>query len=106
LSRGLQQRVSLARALVHDPQIVFLDEPFTGLDPQAARTLSRLLERLRREGRSVLLVTHNLARGLELTDRWLLLSAGSVLDQGRSAETDRRDFEAEYFRRFEGRATA
>ena len=106
LSRGLQQRVSLARALVHDPQIVFLDEPFTGLDPQAARTLSRLLERLRDEGRSVLLVTHNLARGLELSDRWLLLSAGRVLDQGRSAETDRARFETEYFRHFEKRATA
>jgi heme exporter protein A len=98
-SRGMQQRVSLARALVHDPAIVFLDEPFTGLDPQAARKLRATLEELRRQGRTVLMATHNLRRGLELSDRWLILSRGRVVDSGVSAETDLANFEDSYFDR-------
>ncbi len=98
-SRGMQQRVSLARALVHDPAILFLDEPFTGLDPQAAIVLRRTLERLRRERRTLLMVTHNLGQGLELSDRWLILARGQIVGQGRSAETDRAGFESLYFER-------
>ena len=100
-SRGMQQRVSLARALLHEPAIVFLDEPFTGLDPHAARTLRATLDRLRQDGRSVFLVTHNLAQGLELSDRWLILSRGRVAAEGRSGETDRAGFERDYFDRLE-----
>jgi heme exporter protein A len=96
-SRGMQQRVSLARALVHAPRVVFLDEPFTGLDPHAARTLRATLERLRQEGKTVFMVTHNLARGLELCDRWVVLSAGRIVEEGRSAATERQSFESEYF---------
>jgi len=99
LSHGMRQRISLARALVHDPPIVFMDEPFTGLDPHAARILRQTLERLRREGRTVLFVTHNLTEGLELSDRWLLLFAGRIVEQGASSSTDRSGFEALYFDR-------
>lgn len=98
-SRGMQQRVSLVRALVHDPAILFLDEPFTGLDPRAAIVLRGTLERLRRERRTLLMVTHNLGQGLELSDRWLILARGQIVGQGRSAETDRADFESLYFER-------
>ena len=98
-SRGMQQRVSLVRALVHDPAILFLDEPFTGLDPQAAIVLRRTLERLRQERRTLLMVTHNLSQGLELSDRWLILTRGKIVDEGRSAETDRAEFESLYFER-------
>ena len=100
LSRGLQQRISIARALVHDPSVVFLDEPFTGLDPHAAVMLRTTLDGLRSRKRSVLLVTHNLRQGLELSDRWLLLSRGRVVDRGVSAETDPTGFERDYFGRF------
>lgn len=96
-SRGMQQRVSLARALVHAPRVVFLDEPFTGLDPHAARTLRATLEGLRRERRTVFMVTHNLSRGLELCDRWIVLSGGRIVKEGRSDQTDRQTFEREYF---------
>jgi len=109
-SRGMQQRASLARALVHEPQIVFLDEPFTGLDPHGARTLRRTLERLRGERRTVLMVTHNLSQGLELSDRWIILGRGRIVGDGRSADTDPAGFEREYFARLDAtrgsRATA
>ncbi len=84
-SRGMRQRVSLARALVHDPQVVFLDEPFAGLDPAAARMLCGWLGRLRDEARTVVLVTHDVSRGLELCDRWILLSRGRIADGGSCA---------------------
>jgi len=87
--------------LVHEPRIVFLDEPFTGLDPHGARTLSGTLERLRQERRTVVMVTHNLTQGLELAERWLILARGRVVDQGRSADVDPRSFEREYFERLE-----
>jgi heme exporter protein A len=87
-SRGMQQRVSLARALVHQPALIFLDEPFTGLDPQAARALRAMLERIRDERRTILMTTHDLARGLELSDRWIILSRGRILDQGASDGSD------------------
>ena len=104
-SRGMQQRASLARALVHEPRVVFLDEPFTGLDPHGARTLRGTLERLREERRTVFMVTHNLTQGLELSDRWIILARGRIVDQGRSREADSVMFEREYFERLESART-
>jgi len=98
-SRGMQQRVSVARALVHDPRIVLLDEPFTGLDPHAARRLRATLARLREQRRTLLLVTHNLAEALELSDRWAMLLRGRIVDEGASATTSRDDLETSYFAR-------
>ncbi len=98
LSRGLQQRLSIARALVHDPPVIFLDEPFTGLDPQAAAMLRSALQELRDRGHSVLLVTHDLRLGLDLSDRWLLLVRGQVVDRGSSGATDPRMLERSYNR--------
>ena len=86
---------------MHEPSIVFLDEPFTGLDPHGARSLRRTLERLRAERRTVFLVTHNLAEGLELSDRWLILARGRRLAEGRSSDADAAAFEREYFERLE-----
>ena len=76
LSRGLAQRAGIARALVHDPAIILLDEPFTGLDPRAADRLSDRLRTLPAEGRTTLLVTHDLARAAELATRALVLVRG------------------------------
>jgi len=78
LSRGLQQRLSIARALLHRPQVILLDEPFSGLDPTAADEIAGLLSHLRTEGSTVLLSTHDISRGAELADRVLILSAGRV----------------------------
>ncbi len=98
-SRGMQQRVSIARALVHDPPLVLLDEPFSGLDPHAAGILRATLAGLRTRGRTVVLVTHNLRQGLELSDRWILLSRGRLLGAGDSSTADPLAFESEYFER-------
>lgn len=78
LSRGMRQRLSLARTLLHDPGIVLLDEPYTGLDPHAAATLREVLGALRDGERTVVLVTHNLIQGLELADRVAILVHGRL----------------------------
>jgi heme exporter protein A len=86
LSRGMQQRLALARTLLHEPEVVFLDEPYTGLDPHAASILRGVLERLRDGRRSVMLVTHNLSQGLELSDRVVVQVGGRwVSDEPRGA---------------------
>lgn len=69
LSKGLKQRAALARTLLHDPGVVLLDEPTAGLDPQSARDVRELVVALRREGRAVLLCTHNLDEAERLADR-------------------------------------
>jgi ABC-type multidrug transport system ATPase subunit len=95
-SRGMQQRLALARCLVHDPEVVFLDEPFTGLDPHSAATFMEALGELRRRDRTLLLVTHNLRRGLELCDRWIIVHRGRIVDHGVSAGLGVNELEERY----------
>lgn len=98
-SRGMQQRLALARALLHEPEVVLLDEPYTGLDPHAAAILGGVLERLRAERRTVVLVTHNLSQGLELADRVAVQVRGRwVSDEPRTA-LNTAGWEREYTRR-------
>ena len=85
LSGGEVQRVALARALLHDPEVVLLDEPYTGLDPYASAVLHEQLAALKGGLRTVVLVTHNLKQGLELADRVAIQVRGrfsSVMDSG------------------------
>jgi ABC-2 type transport system ATP-binding protein len=79
LSGGQAQRLALACALAHDPEIVFLDEPTAGLDPQARRNLWDVIEGIRGEGRTVVLTTHYLEEAEELCDRVGILDHGRVL---------------------------
>ena len=79
LSRGMQQRLAVARAVLHRPQVLLLDEPYTGLDPQAAQALTDLLAELTGEGRAVLLATHNLERGLAVGRRVAVLVRGRLV---------------------------
>src|SRR3989442_5962651 len=76
LSRGLVQRAAIARALIHDPRVLLLDEPFTGLDRMAAEELRELLSEDAAEGRASVLVTHNVAEGAELSTHIALMRAG------------------------------
>ncbi|MEO8074873.1 MAG: ABC transporter ATP-binding protein [Acidobacteriota bacterium] len=78
LSKGMKQKVAIARALVHDPEIVLLDEPTANLDPQASRDVRDLLLDLRRQGRVVVVSTHNLDEVERLADRVALISTRLV----------------------------
>lgn len=83
LSRGQAQRLAIARGLVHDPPVVLLDEPSTGLDPTAADRLAARVRALAAAGRAVVLVTHDLAQAAALGDRALLLVRGrAAFDSG------------------------
>jgi ABC-2 type transport system ATP-binding protein len=68
-SRGMKQKMAIARAAIHEPRIIFLDEPTTGLDPDAARTVREFIAQIRGEGRTVFLCTHNLDEADRLCDR-------------------------------------
>jgi ABC-2 type transport system ATP-binding protein len=74
VSKGLKQRLAIARALIHRPPVVLLDEPTSGLDPASARHIRDLILGLRQERRAVLLSTHNLAEAEELSDRIAVLN--------------------------------
>jgi ABC-type multidrug transport system ATPase subunit len=88
-SRGMAQRLSIARAVVHDPQILLLDEPFTGLDETSAERLSDQLSALREGGRTLILVTHDPRRAVELSERALILHRGEI--RARPARRHRGD---------------
>ncbi|ABW02481.1 ABC transporter ATP-binding protein [Caldivirga maquilingensis] len=81
-SLGMRARLSIARALIHDPPVVFLDEPTIGLDPVSARSIRGLIKSLKKEGRAVLLTSHNLWEVEEVCDRVGIISEGRVLVEG------------------------
>jgi ABC-2 type transport system ATP-binding protein len=78
-SRGMKQRLHLARGLVGDAKVLFLDEPTTGMDPLAAREFRGLISELRGEGRTILLATHDMAEAEALCDRVTLIDRGAIL---------------------------
>jgi len=82
LSGGQHQKVGVALALVNDPELCFLDEPTTGLDPRARRSLWEVIRRLRREGRTVFLTTHYLDEAQQLSDRISIINQGRIIATG------------------------
>ncbi len=100
-SRGMKQRLTLGRALLHGPRLVLLDEPYTGLDQHGSRLLTKILLSLREEGRTVLMITHSLAEGLELGSRVIIQHRGKLVFQASRDEVDRADFENLYFQAVE-----
>ena len=89
-SKGMRQRLALARTLIHDPDIIFLDEPTSGLDPVAIRDVHQMIEQLSHRGRTVFLCTHNLAEAERLCDRVAVLAQGRVLAIGTPQELGRQ----------------
>ena len=81
-SRGMQQRLAVARAVLHRPRVLLLDEPYTGLDPEAALALTGLLAELAGEGCAILLTTHDLDRALAVGQRVAVLARGRVVYDG------------------------
>ena len=96
LSRGLQQRVSIARAVVHEPSVVLLDEPYTGLDTIGGGALTDMLMLLRSEGASLVLVTHNVDEGLAVASRASIMLKGRLVRHDDCASLDARRYHAEY----------
>ena len=82
LSGGMKRRLTLARALVHDPDILFLDEPTTGLDPQARHLIWQGLRRLIADGKTIVLTTHFMDEAERLADRLVILDHGSIVAEG------------------------
>ena len=97
LSRGMQQRVTVARALVHEPRVLLLDEPFTGLDDAGSTALTRALAELAREGAALLLVTHDVREGLALATHVAVMRRGTlVLHEPRIASGEPESFVQRY----------
>ena len=93
LSRGMQQRVSLARVLVHDPALLLLDEPASGLDPRARIELMEILQELRRMGKTIFISSHILSELALLCDSVTILDRGAVRYSGPISGLDHRDGE-------------
>ena len=91
LSGGQKQKLGMALSLVNDPEVVFLDEPTTGLDPQARRAVWEVIRKLKNEGRTVMLTTHYLEEAEELADRVAIMNHGKIVAMGTTA-----DIEAKY----------
>jgi ABC-2 type transport system ATP-binding protein len=81
-SKGMKQKIALVRALIHDPPVLYLDEPTTAMDPQSARTVRDAIGDLRAADRTILLTTHNLAEAEALADRIAIISGGRIIAQG------------------------
>jgi lipooligosaccharide transport system ATP-binding protein len=90
LSGGMRQRLLIARALVNRPQVVVLDEPTTGLDPQARRGVWDVLTGLREQGVTLLLTTHYMEEAARLCDRLVIMDRGKVVDEGAPVELTAR----------------
>jgi heme ABC exporter ATP-binding subunit CcmA len=87
-SRGMQQRLSIARAILHNPPVLLLDEPDTGLDRQAADMLQNVIRELATGGepRSIIMTTHNLERGLAMCDRLVVLANGRIIREAKASD--------------------
>ncbi|AKB24502.1 ABC transporter involved in cytochrome c biogenesis, ATPase component CcmA [Methanosarcina sp. MTP4] len=81
-SRGMKQRLSIARALINEPSLLILDEPYTGLDPRASEVFEHILKSPSFEASSKIMVSHDLERGFALCDRILVLKAGRIVYDG------------------------
>ncbi len=93
LSGGMKRRLAMARALVNDPRLVILDEPTTGLDPQARQLIWQRLRALLGEGRTLILTTHYMDEAQRLCDRLAIMDRGKILDMGSPAELIHRHIE-------------
>lgn len=89
-SKGMAQKIALIRALVHDPQVLMLDEPTSAMDPQSARLVRNTIMDLRREKRTIIVCTHNLPEAEELADRIAIIRKGRIVTHGTLAELKRQ----------------
>ena len=103
-SRGMTQRLAIARALIHDPDVVFLDEPYSGLDPHAVEIFDNLIES-QREGRTFVMVSHDLQKGYSMCTHALVMAKGKVVVYDEKSALDYQEF-AELYRNTVGMGVA
>ena len=89
-SKGMKQKLTLVRAMLHDPQVLFLDEPTSAMDPHSAKLVRDAIANLRQEKRTIVLCTHNLAEAEQLADRIAIVRRGQIIAQGTPAELKQR----------------
>jgi ABC-2 type transport system ATP-binding protein len=89
-SKGMKQKIALIRALIHDPPVLFLDEPTTAMDPHSARTVRDAIAEMRAARRTILLTTHNLAEAEALADRIAIVRGGAIVAEGTIAQLTRQ----------------
>ncbi len=95
-SRGMQQRLSIARAMLHDPEVLLFDEPYTGLDQAASAMLDEIALETRANGRTLIMATHELDRAVRLASRAVILSRGVVAFDAPTAGMDTAALAAKY----------
>ena len=105
-SKGMKQKLALARALMHDPSVLLLDEPTSAMDPESARLVRDEIARLRSSQRTIIICTHNLAEAETLADQIAIIYRGKILLKGTLDELKRRvlgpvEFEAKFAREFD-----
>jgi heme exporter protein A len=98
LSHGMQRRAAIARSVLHNPAILFLDEPEVGLDPEAVTVIGDILGNINAGGRTVVMTTHNLAQGLELADSVIILNRGQIAYRAAKQEASRDNLQQIYDR--------
>ncbi|MCL2225569.1 MAG: ABC transporter ATP-binding protein [Defluviitaleaceae bacterium] len=86
LSKGMRQRLALARAILHSPKVLFLDEPTGALDPRTTEGIHELITQIRDAGATIFLTTHNMEEAVKLCDRVVLLHKGQIVEQGEPLE--------------------
>ena len=91
-SRGMLQRLTIARATLHEPDVLFLDEPYTGLDQDASHLLDDLLRQEIENGRTILMITHDLVHGLSLCQRIVILNKGRIISEVNTQEVNSTEF--------------
>ncbi len=98
-SRGMKQRLSIARAILHKPSVLLLDEPYTGLDQQASASLESVLNSLTGSGITTIMISHDLKRGLALADQVMIMASGTVMYHAPASDVaDVAEFQALYER--------
>jgi heme exporter protein A len=95
-SRGMQQRLAIGRAVIHDPEVMLFDEPYTGLDQDASEMLDDVLRTVAAEGRTVVMTSHDLARAEDLATRCDILSRGVIVDSATQIELKKTNLLAFY----------
>jgi heme ABC exporter ATP-binding subunit CcmA len=96
LSRGMKQRLSLARAFIHEPELLLLDEPYTGLDEHACEILDKVLDEFIAGGGTVVLTTHNIERGMKRSHRLVVFDRGAVVYEASTSSINSEEFRRKY----------